>query len=174
MAASGHGPWWSAFLAASLVVVAGLAVTAVLRHRSLRSELSRAGAGPVDISPAGSRLREWLSLWAQLGAWVVALFPAQENIEHLITDGHLVGIEPLGGPLTWAVVTLVTMLAAAGGAIVLWTEARLQAGIAQARARYQRRHAIRAHPRWSTAAALGLRSELLSRHLVGRAPPLRA
>jgi hypothetical protein len=172
MANSGHGQWWSIFLGASLIVVAGLALTAVARHRSLSSELQRTGASQIDIAPARSRRREWLSLWVQLGAWVVALFLAQENIEHLITDGHLVGLEPLGGPLVWAVLTVATLLAAAGGAIVLWTEARLWAGICRARARHHRRIAIRPHPRWSATVALGLRSELLSRHLVGRAPPV--
>ena len=170
---SGHGTWWSVFLAASLAVVVGLAAWAFVRHRRLSAELTLFGGNVRDVAPARPRLYEWLGLWVQLGAWVAALFLVQENLEHLAANGHLAGLDPLadGGPVLWVVIALVTGLAAAAGAIVLWTEARLSARIALARTRHQRRMAIRAHPRWSTTATLRLRSELLSRHLLGRAPP---
>jgi hypothetical protein len=161
------------FLAAALVVVAALAVSAIVRHRRLSAELNMLGGNARDVAPAPLRLYEWLGLWVQLGAWVVALYLAQENLEHLAANGHLAGLVPLvdGGAVLWAVMVLVTGLAAAAGAIVLWTEARLRARIALARTRHARRLAIRAHPRWSTNANLLLRSEMLSRHLLGRAPP---
>jgi hypothetical protein len=177
MARSGHGTWWTMFLVASLAVVVGLAATALVHHRRLSTALNLSGGTALDVAPVAARRHEWLGLWAQLGAWVVALFLAQENIEHLVTEGHLAGIDPLagsGGAVVWLVVALVTVLAAAAGAIVLWTEARLLERIALARTRHRRRLAIRAHPRWSTTATLRLRSELLSRHLLGRAPPNRS
>ena len=175
MADSGHGAWWGVLLGGALVGAVGVALAAAIRHQRLWAQLRQSGGYGLHVTPARGLVREWLDLWFQMGIWVSTLFLFQENLEHLASEGHLAGLEPLlgdGAPVVWGAILIVTALVAAAGSIVRWHEASLRARILLARRRYPRpRHAF-AHKRWLAIAAELRQNELHARHLLGRAPPL--
>lgn len=177
MAESGHGAWWSALLTAALLAAVGIALAAAVRHQRLWAQLRRSGGYALLPVPRTGLFREWRGLWVQMGIWVSALFLAQENLEHLASEGHLAGLEPLlgyGAPVVLGAIAIVTAVVAAVGSIVRWHEASLRAAIALARIRHPLPGPARPHSRWVAIAAELRQNELDSRHLLGRAPPVAA
>ena len=178
MRRSGHDTYW---LPAALLVVALAALLAargaLVTWRTIRRG-GTAALGPTRHHPeAPTYTSQLLRLWPQLSAATLVAFAVQENVEHLLTDGHLLGIDALIGarhPLALPVIAVVALAMAAAGAVVRWRVAALVARIAAA-------HAVSRAPlddhrrtragRWQAIAALCAVRWLLVRRDLGRAPP---
>ncbi len=165
---AGHSYWG---LASMLLVVgaaiggaAWLARMAILERRALQ------GAGRQH--PPGNWRRRTTSHWIRLFILVALAFAVQENAEHFLSHGHLIGVGALIGPeypLALPVLALVTGLAAAVTALVREHEAALLERIAAARAGVRplrRTDPIRPEPTRVQA------SPPMSAHRALRAPPL--
>jgi len=171
MAERGHDGYWLPFTllagAAGLgALFVGLAFIARLQGRA--APLADPGAD------RPSYLRELARTWRLLLPIVAALFAAQENLEHLLTHGQLIGLDPLGGAgyeLALPVLAATTFVLAAVGSLVRWRIAVLRARIAASgpRARRPLRPA-RAAREWLLTIATRHRW-MLDRRDVGRAPP---
>ena len=165
---AGHDYWGAASLILALV---GLAVgaAAVLRLRSLRRRVALLRAPRSAPTPAGSR---FAAIWLRLFAAVALGFLLQENVEHIISHGHAIGLGALLGPeypLALPVIGLVTALAGFVAAAVRRTEGALLA-IISAALRRQRRGRSLPGPR--SQLVLPRRSPLASA-IAGRGPPGR-
>jgi hypothetical protein len=84
-----HGDTWG--LAVILVVTASAGAVALSAWRIAALRL-RLRVAPVIRVPNGSAL---LRAWAAVTVLAVALFLAQENLEHIVQHGHLPLLEPL-------------------------------------------------------------------------------
>jgi hypothetical protein len=170
MSDGGHDGYW---LPVSLLVGPAAALS-FLVALAVIARLSRRTAG---LRGAGepSYVRELTRTWCWLLPIVVTLFVLQENAEHLLSQGHLVGLYPLGGAgyeLAVPVLAVTTFVLAAVGAVVRWRIAVLQARITAARTRERRRQQPACAAReWLTSIATRHRW-MLDRRDVGRAPPL--
>jgi hypothetical protein len=180
MQAGGHDGYWPIF--STIVVVAATVLGLRAAVRLGRTHPAEAGGrvGPPAPSSAGPERgyrRELVGLWSALFVVVTAVFTVQENIEHLVGHGHLIGLGALSGPeypLALPVIGLVSLIAAMLGALVRWR-------IAVLTARHAGRHSFERPPRrpiarrpaarWADIAALGAHSWFLVRLDAGRAPP---
>ena len=121
-----------------------------------------------------------MGLWAPLFGLVAVAFAIQENVEHLAGHGHLIGLGALGGPeypLALPVIALVTLVAAALGAVVRWRIGVLEARLAGRLPLGERQGGLaarRAPARWAEVAAVRVHAGFLVRLDAGRAPPLHA
>jgi hypothetical protein len=174
ISASGHDQWWAP---ASLAVLGiGFALLAWtiggLAHLELRAWGKRPSAADDGDAPLWSAVG---SIWRILLPLVTVLFTIQENVEHLLSQGHLLGLGALGGPeypLALPILAAVTLTLSALGALVRWRVALLRARtmpIADAT-----RPAVVAEAplrRWRTIGALAPRRWMADRLDAGRAPP---
>ena len=179
----GHDVYWPLF--STIAVVAGtvLGLRAVVRLGRLLSRDRSGGRRRVTVLPRrtverGYR-RELASLWVPLFALASIVFAVQENIEHLVGHGHLIGSAALVGPeypLALPVIALVTLVAAAVGALVRWRIAVLEARLAGRlySARPRGLTARRAAAGWADVAAIRAHGWFLVRLDAGRAPPHHA
>ncbi|HEX6473824.1 MAG TPA: hypothetical protein VF114_01895, partial [Candidatus Limnocylindria bacterium] len=87
--AADHGPAWG--FAVALVVAGGVLATSLAAWRILALRLHLRVAPTLSL-PAGEAL---VRTWAALTLLALAIFLAQENIEHLTQHGHLPLLEPL-------------------------------------------------------------------------------
>jgi hypothetical protein len=177
----GHDGYWPAL--SVVVVVAGTVLG--LRAAVRLGRLGRAGGRGSHTSRVvpgraypGYR-SELLRLWLPLFVGVALAFALQENLEHLVGHGHLIGLGALIGPeypLALPVIGLVALAAAALGALVRWRIALLQARIGHRldRARPRGLASRRPAPGWAIVAALRVRAWSLVRLDAGRAPPVAA
>lgn len=159
----GHDYWGAA--SAVLVAVAAIAGSITLgRLARLRRRAAAIGAkqrvGPARLLP----------IWIRLAAVVVIGFALQENVEHFIAHGHLIGGGALLGPeypIALPVLGLVSFIAALGAALLVASESALVAAIERA---LRRLRPVRAtvRPPQRVAAPAG---PLLARFAAGRAPP---
>ena len=100
----------------------------------------------------------------------------QENVEHLVAQGHLPGFAPLVGaeaPLALPILGLVTLAFAVVGALVRWRIAVLEAralATSTARPRWSRT-AQRPHVGWAYVGAVRATFWSLVRQGPVRAPP---
>ncbi|MEA2652468.1 MAG: hypothetical protein QOI85_2189, partial [Chloroflexota bacterium] len=120
-------------------------------------------------SSAGSR---FAFIWLRLFAVVALGFVLQENVEHIISHGHAIGLGALLGPeypLAIPVIGLVTALAALVATTVRRTEGALLAIISAAQQRPARACSL---PGPRGQLVLPRRSPLASA-IAGRAPPRR-
>jgi hypothetical protein len=168
----GHEYW--AFVSiglAALGLVVG--VGSLLRLRRLRRWAASLGqrGGPMQASIYLARVA---GVWARHFPLVVLGFLVQENAEHLVAHGHLIGLVALGGaeyPLAVPVIGAISLLAAliAGAFSVTERELiiRITAALRAALARAPRLLVLRptAVLRWSTIP-------VIARAGAGRAPPL--
>jgi hypothetical protein len=179
MSAGGHDGYWPAF---SVVVVAAVTVLGLWSAVRLGRLLTRGGAHRrANLTTAGrprrTYRRELRALWTPLFLLTAVAFAVQENIEHVVGHGHVIGLGALIGPeypLALPVIGLVTLAAAALGALVRWRVAVLEARIAGCldEARPRGLAATRPGPGWADIAAIRIRAWFLVRLDAGRAPPL--
>jgi hypothetical protein len=180
MQAGGHDGYWPAFSVLVVVVATVLGLRAAVRLGRLSGGSGRrdtAGLRPV----AAHRIRhgyrrELARLWPPLSAVVAVAFAVQENVEHLAGHGHLIGLGALTGPeypLAVPVLALVSLAAAALGALVRWRIAVLEARLAgRLHVARPRGLAARRPPRgWADVAALRALAWFVVRLDAGRAPP---
>jgi hypothetical protein len=166
----GHAYW--AILSFGLAVL-GLAVGigSLLRLHRLRRWADALGErhGPM---PSATYLARAFGVWARLFPLVVLGFLLQENAEHLVAHGHLIGLAALGGaeyPLALPVIGAISLLAAltTGAFSIAEREliVRIAAALRAVRARAPRRLVRPAVIlRWATVP-------VLARPGAGRAPP---
>ncbi|MFI5262385.1 MAG: hypothetical protein ACHQZR_07520, partial [Candidatus Limnocylindrales bacterium] len=176
MTAGGHDGYWGIF---TTVALAGLLLL-LTRSAWRLLELPRAGAAGTGESPSATPVRsyrrELLMLWPPLFGTVAVAYGIQENIEHLVAQGHLPGFAPLVGaeaPLALPILGLVTLAFALVGALVRWRIAVLEAR-ATAVAAVRRRWLAGAMPPllgWALVSAIRATFWSLARQGPVRAPP---
>lgn len=168
---AGHGYWDVASLA--LTAAAAAAGLAVLRHvLRLRRRAEAIGAAPARPSRT-SYLRRVGGAWARLFVVVALGFALQENVEHAVAHGHLMGLGALVGaeyPLALPVIAVITGLAAALAAVVISVEHELRATIIAALRRRLRPDAM--PPTRPRRERLSRVASPLASAGAGRAPPL--
>jgi hypothetical protein len=166
----GHEYWTIVSVGVGVLGLA-VAIGSLLRLHRLR-RLARAlgdRPGPMLSSTYFPRA---FGVWARLFPLVVLGFLLQENAEHLVAHGHLIGLAALGGaeyPLALPVIGAISVLAALAAGAFSVAERELIVRIAAA-LRARRVHAPRrlVRPtgilRWATIP-------VLARAGAGRAPP---
>lgn len=170
---AGHG-YWGAVSLAIVVVAAGAALLVIVRVWSL-GRRARAVRAPAPPAPMAGYRRRLLAAWVRLAALVLVAFTLQENAEHFIAHGHLLGGDAIAGPeypLTIPVITAIAGVAAAIAAAVRTVERRLLDGIAAALGATTDR-APRVIDRAPLSATARRLASLVSTD-AERAPPLRA
>jgi hypothetical protein len=181
MSVGGHDGYWPIFSVVVVSAVTLLGLSAAVRIGRLGvagRRFGRSGRGGLAprTQPARSYRQDLRALWLPLLALTATAFTVQENIEHLAGHHHLIGLSALGGPeypLALPVIALVTLVAAAVGALVRWRievlEARLAGGLHLA---HLRGHAAcRPAVRWLDVASILAHARFLTRLDAGRAPP---
>ena len=176
MSASGHDVWWAPASLAVLAIGFILVVQTAggLAHLEMRARRTTPAGSlrHADQPPIWSTIG---SIWRRLLPLVTVLFLIQENIEHLLSQGHLLGLEALGGPedpLALPILALVTLVLAVLGALVRWRVSVLRARTtAIADATRRPIVADAAHRRWRTIGALAPWTWMSDRLDAGRAPP---
>jgi hypothetical protein len=168
MAARGHDGYWLPFtlLAGSAAVVAFLVSLVVLRRLRETARGMGPAAGP-------SYVVELTRTWRLVLPVTVVLFALQENLEHYLARGHLVGLDPLGGAgyeLALPVLALVTFGIVAVGALVRWRIAVLHARLVAGQQR-PRRHVMARRVAREWLASITFYEWLEDRRDAGRAPP---
>jgi hypothetical protein len=148
MTAGGHDGYWGLFTTVALSGLLLLLIRSAWRLVALRWASAAAGSVGLPHPPGHVRSyrRELLLLWPPLFGTVAIAYGVQENIEHLIAQGHLPGFAPLVGaeaPLALPILGLVTLAFAVVGALVRWRIAVLEARVLSA---------PQAPPRWSRSA----------------------
>ena len=186
MRAGGHDAYWPAFSVVAIVAATILGLRTVVRLGRLgeagraadrRPPSRRAEAVPGRDGPG--YVRELVRLWLPLAGLVGVAFAIQENVEHVAGHGHLIGLGALVGPeypLAIPVIALVSLAAAAVGALVRWRIAVLE-GRRAARTGAPRERGLAARrpaPGWADVAAIRIHALFLVRPDAGRAPPLVA
>ena len=179
MSAGGHDGYWPIFSVVVVSAVTLLGLSAAVRIGRLGAAGRRPG-GRGGLAPRSQGVRsyrqELRALWLPLLALTAAAFTVQENIEHLAGHHHLIGLSALAGPeypLALPVIVLVTLVAAALGALVRWRIAVLAARVAGRLhlARQRGLAARRPAPSWLDVASILAHARFLSRLDAGRAPP---
>jgi ABC-type amino acid transport system permease subunit len=159
----GHDYWG----AASCVLVAMAAIAAVCTVARLARLRRRAATLGAKQDARAARL---LPIWIRLAAVVVIGFAIQENVEHFVAHGHLIGAGALVGPeypLALPVLNLVSFAAALGAALLVGSEQALVAAIEAALRRLRPiRVAVRPPQRIPSPSG-----SVLARFGAGRAPP---
>ena len=162
-----HDYWWAASLGLiALGTVAGAA--SLVRLALLRRDAAALGAGRV---PHSGRIGRLLATWVRLAAIVVTGFALQENVEHFIAHGHLIGSGALIGPeypLALPVLGIVSLVAALVATLVVASELALIAAIRSATTVAHRPVRALGRPPQRLPAPSG---SVLARFLAGRAPP---
>jgi hypothetical protein len=177
MSERGHDGYWTEFTLVALAAGALIASWAGCRLLELYRRGRGVGARRIPGEPGPrSYAGELIRLWLPLSAALVVAFGVQENIEHLATHGHLVGLAALTGPdhpLALPVLVLVALVAAVIGALLRLRVAVLEARIAVA-SRSRLPHPFTGDDRpagWWIAGALCAWARTLDRPDAGRAPP---
>ena len=182
MSAGGHDGYWPIFSVVVVISFTLLGLSTAVRIGRLAGAgrpLSGRGA-PTGLAlrgrPARSYLQDLRALWLPLLALTASGFTIQENIEHLAGHRHLIGLGALAGPeypLALPAIALVTLVAAALGALVRWRIAVLEARVAgRLHVARPRGHAARRPAeRWLDVASILAHARFLTRLDAGRAPP---
>lgn len=175
MAAGGHQGYWGTFTTVALAGLLALLTRSAWRLFELRHSIGSGVDVPAVAAPVRSYRRELFLLWPPLFGAVAIAYGIQENIEHLIAQGHLPGFAPLVGaeaPFALPILGLVTLAFALVGALVRWRIAVLEARILAARARTRWSvGADRLHTSWTLVGAIRATFWSLARQGPVRAPP---
>jgi hypothetical protein len=139
LAHAGHGPAWTAAVAGSVAIGAGLLVTAILGLRRLGLVAEQLRARGTSSEPRGRAfLRTWAIRAARLSLTTTFLLTIQENLERVSGGmagpniGLLVSAEyPSAIPIVLGVAIVVSFVAA----LVAWRRAVLVSRIRAARRR---------------------------------------
>lgn len=173
MAKRGHDPYW---VPASITVafIAGVVFIAAIIRLARLERRSRYLPDPMPLERR-AYLRACLRTWAWLLPTVAGLFVVQENLEHLVGHGHLLGLRGLAGTdLLHVVIPLAatTLALAACGTVVHWRVRVLVARVAAAAARQAHRIRSASVPKaWPTLASEVAAGWMSVRLDAGRAPP---
>lgn len=176
MTAGGHDGYWGVFTTVALSGLLLLLIRTTWRLVELRRTAAAQLLGPPPAAPARSYRRELVRLWPPLFGTVAVAYLVQENVEHLVAQGHLPGFAPLVGaeaPLALPILGLVTLAFAVVGALVRWRIAVLEAralATSTARPRWSRT-AQRPHVGWAYVGAVRATFWSLVRQGPVRAPP---
>jgi hypothetical protein len=179
MSSAGHDGWW---VPASVIVLGAgfivlLHILGLLTRLEAVARTARAmDAGPHPRGADHSRFGpEVGAIWRRLFPVVTVLFAVQENLEHLVAHGHLLGLGALGGPespLALPVLALVTLALSSLGALVRWRIATLRALVAIARRLRPGRPVDETAARqWRIVGELAPQPWMTVRLDAGRAPP---
>lgn len=163
----GHDYWG----AASLVLVTIAVLAGSIRLVRLDTLRRRAAALGARGGARRTRPARLLPMWARLAAVVLVGFAIQENLEHLVAHGHVIGTGSLIGPeypLAVPVIAIVSFVAALGACLLAAKEHALIAAIGAALARRPRPERGAVRPPQQIAIRLGA---ILARFAAGRAPP---
>lgn len=166
-----HG-YWTWVSIAILIGVCAAAIVTVLRTLGLLRLAHRLDA-PVARARARSFLARAAVAWLRLLAVVGIGFAIQENVEHYLAHGHVLGLGAVTGPeypLAIPVLAAATVLAALVGATVRSIEREILAGIAGALRSRQARAPRRLRP-IDVPVPLRRRPAMAGTD-AGRAPPL--
>ena len=127
----GHDGYWPVFAVTVLVAGGATLGWALLRLQRLASQRRRATeawprAGRRAVKTAGY-LRGVVEIWCWLLPITLLSFVFIENLEHLLHDGHAIGLGALlsDHPTALPVLTVVSLALAALGASVRWRERTL-------------------------------------------------
>jgi hypothetical protein len=172
MSALGHDAYW---VPVSVLLTAGVALlvlAGIAGHVRLHAAAGRTDdASPVGPSYPGELVRTWLRLFPS----VAILFTIQENVEHLIGGGDLVGLSPLVGAaddVALPILAATTFVLAAVGAVVRWRIRVLEARVACAARRLFALVRVVAVPTaWLLVGASVVHRWVTVRPDAGRAPP---
>jgi hypothetical protein len=188
MSAGGHDGYWPIFsvVVVSAITVLGLSAAVRIgrlatagRRRDGRAGLAGRGS-PAAVAvrgrPARSYRQDLRALWLPLLGLTATAFTVQENLEHLAGHQHLIGLAALAGPeypLALPTIALVTLAAAALGALVRWRIAVLEARVAGPLPVAQPRSDAARLPAegWLDVASIVAHARFLTRLDAGRAPP---
>jgi hypothetical protein len=166
--AAGHDYWgWASLALLGIGVAAGSA--ALLRLRSLRKRVERLRAAPAASRTALAG--RFAATWVRMLGVVVIGFALQENVEHVISHGHAIGLGALLGPeypLALPVIGLITAVAGLIAAAVQRTERELVSIIHAALWQRKRRPMRVSRPPLHLALP---RLSPLALEVAGRAPP---
>lgn len=166
---AGHGYWGPASLVVGAIGALTAGTTAIRLVRLRRT--ARALGAPA--LPARQRLgSRWASAWVRLLTAVLLGFVLQENVEHWLTHGHLLGLGAVLGPeypLAIPLIGAITALAASVLVLIGRVEGELLVRIASALAGKLRRPSGR-RPRPDLGPARPRLSPLAGA-AAGRAPP---
>jgi len=165
-----HGYWsWASLAILGAAIVAALATASRALRLVRRARLLHAPIG---------RIARYAFLWRAAVAWARLLaavgigFAIQENVEHYLAHGHVMGLGALTGPeypLAIPVLALVSAAAAVACATIRSVERELVAGIAAALHRQPSRAPSRMPPTPSIVPAR--RRAAMASSAAGRAPP---
>jgi hypothetical protein len=172
MSEGGHDGYWLPFTVGATLAGGFLLLRALTTLRHLRVQAS--AIHWIEELPSPSYTSELLGIWRVLFPLVTVLFALQENVEHLATHGHFLGLEALAGPdvpLALPVVAAVTCALAAIGALLRWRIAVLRRRIATAAAAHHRAADERLCPEWGSIHASAPHRWMIGRLDAGRAPP---
>ena len=175
MTSGGHDGYWTTFTTVALSGLLLLLLRSAWRLHELRRDTAGIAPDPRDQLRARAYARELLRLWPPLFGTVAVAYLIQENLEHLVAQGHLAGFSPIVGsqaPLALPILGLVTFAFAVVGALVRWRIAVLEARVRAARARS--RWAVvadRLHTSWALVGAISATFWSLARQGPVRAPP---
>lgn len=162
----GHA-WWSVASLLLLAIGAVAGAAAVGHLARLRRQARSIGAAAYGVRPRGLRFSFVLLLAAVLAAFLI-----QENVEHYLAHGHVIGLGALVGPeypLAVPVIAAVSTLAALVASLVAGTEEALERAIASALARRRSPRRISGiHPE----RAQGRRGQVMAGAGASRAPPI--
>jgi hypothetical protein len=176
MTTGGHDGYWSTFTTLALSGLLLLLLRSAWRLIELRRETAGLAVEAAEGQRARAYVRELLRLWPPLFGTVSIAYLIQENIEHLLGQGHPAGFSPLvsaQAALALPILGLVTLAFAVVGALVRWRMAVLEARVraARARIRWLAGPADRLVTRWALVGAIRATFWSLARQGPVRAPP---
>jgi len=179
MSEGGHDGYWPVFAVSVLAAGGVLLGWALVRLRRLASQRRRATHSPRRVGrrpvPAGGYLRVVVEIWRWLLPLTLLSFVLIESVEHLLHDGHLIGLGALGSahPTALPVLAAVSLALAALGASVRWRERVLlmPAPRGDGQIVLAGTPAVVVPPAWATVAALCRHHWTALRSVSRRAPP---
>jgi hypothetical protein len=176
MTSGNHDGYWLAFIVVATTGATVLALRTAVRLWCLRSaarQVHEVDPRRPDALPAPSYRRVVGQLARILVPVLILGYAVQENLEHIVGHGHVLGLGALVGPenpLALPVLSVVAVALAAVGAIVRWRIAVLSRRLTPRPARFERPTA--ALPPGLAWVIGPVQREVLRRPHLGRAPPL--
>jgi hypothetical protein len=145
MSTGNHDGYWLGFVIVATTGTVVLALRTVVRFWFLRSAAGQApGPDQPDPLAAASVAPSYRAVTVSLARILVPVlilgYAIQENLEHILGHGHVLGVGALVGPenpLAIPVLTAVALVLAIIGAVVRWRIAILSGRLAAGRSRFE-------------------------------------